>query len=45
MGPNSPRCELIYYDGPVYKGQIGSKFILVHKGIVVIMQSCIGDNE
>ena len=42
MGPNS---KLIYYDDMVYKGWIGSRFILVHKGILLIAQGCIGNNE
>ena len=37
MGPNGPRFELIYYDDMVYEGWIDSKFILVHKGFLVIM--------
>ena len=37
--------KLIYYDDTVYEGWIDSKFTLMHKGILVIMQSCIGDSE
>ena len=28
-----------------YEGRIGSKFTFVHKGILVIMQGCIGVSE
>ena len=45
MGPNGLCTNLIYHDDMVYEGQIDSKFILVHNGILVIMQGCIGDNE
>ena len=37
MGPNGPYYELIYHDGVVYEGCIGSRFILVHKGALIIM--------
>ena len=36
MGPNGPYFELIYYDDMIYKGWIGSKFILMHKRVLVI---------
>ena len=45
MDPNGPYFELINHDNTVYEGQIGSRFILMHKSVLVIMQSCIGDNE
>ena len=45
MNPNGHRFKLIYYDDMVYKGWIGSRFILVHKGILLIAQGCIGNNE
>ena len=44
-GVNGPRSELLYHDGTVYEGWIRSRFIFVHKGVLVIMQSCIGDNK
>ena len=37
--------KLIYYDGIVYEGWIGFRFILIHKVIFVILQGCIGDSE
>ena len=37
MVPSGPHFELIYHDDTVYDGWIGSWFILVHKGILVIM--------
>ena len=45
MVPNGPCYELIYHDDIDYKGWIGSKFTLVHKGVLVIMQGYIGDSE
>ena len=45
MGPSGPYSKLIYHDSMVYKGWIGSKFNLVHKDILVIMQSCTRDGE
>ena len=45
MGRSGHHFELIYHDNTIYKGWIGSKFILVHKGILVSTQGCIGDNE
>ena len=45
MGPNGAHSELIYHDGTVYEGWIGSRFIIVHKVILVISQGYIGDNE
>ena len=36
MGPNVPRCELIFLDGIDYKGLISFQFTFVHKGILVI---------
>ena len=45
MGPNGPRFELIYHDDIVYEGWINSRFILVYKGILVILNGCIEDNE
>ena len=45
MDLNGPYSELIYHDGMVYEGWIDFKFIFVHKGILVIIQDCIGDNE
>ena len=37
MGLNGPYFELIYHDDIVYEDWIGSRFILVHKGVLVIM--------
>ena len=45
MGSNSPHSKLIYHDDTVYEGWIESRFILMHKGALVIMQGCIRDNE
>ena len=45
MGPNGPHSKLIYYDGTVYEDWIGSRFILVHKGVLVIMQGCTRNNK
>ena len=36
IGPSGPHFELIYHDGMVYDGWIGSWFILVHKDVLVI---------
>ena len=41
MGLNGPHFELIYLVDMDYEGQIGSRFFFVHKGILVIMKSCI----
>ena len=45
MGPNGPCSELIYHNDIVYEGWIGFIPTLMHKGILIIMQGCIGDNE
>ena len=45
MGPSGLCFELIYHDDIVYEGWIGSKFILVHKGVLAIQQGCAKDNE
>ena len=45
MCPNGPRSKLIYLVGMGYEGQIGSRFTFVHKGVLVIMQDCIGVSE
>ena len=37
MGPNGAHSELIYHDDTVYEGWIGSRFIIVHKDIVIII--------
>ena len=37
--------KVIYHDDMVYEGWIDSRFILVHKGILVIMKDYIEDNE
>ena len=36
MGLSGPYSELIYHDDTIYEGLINSRFILVHKGILVI---------
>ena len=36
MGPSGPRSKLIYLVVMDYEGRIGSKFIFMHKGILVI---------
>ena len=40
MCHNGLRFELKYHDGMIYEGWIFSKFIVVHKGILVITQGC-----
>ena len=45
MGSSGPYYELIYLVGMGYEGQIGSRFTFVHKGVLVIMQGCIGVSE
>ena len=45
MGLNGPCSKLIYHDDRVYEGWIDFRFIFVHKGVLIIMQDCIGDNE
>ena len=42
MGPSGPHSELIYLVGIGYENWIGSTFIFVCKGVLVIMQGCIG---
>ena len=36
MGPNGSRSKLIYLVGIGYEGRIGSRFTIVHKGVLVI---------
>ena len=45
MGPNGLCSELIYLIGTDYEDRIGFRFTFVHKGILVIMQDCIGVSE
>ena len=45
MNPDGLYSKLIYHDDAIYKGCIGSRFILVHKSVLVIMEDCIRDNE
>ena len=45
MGPIGPRSKLIYLVGMSYEGQIGSRFTFVHKGVLVITQSCTRVSE
>ena len=37
MGPNGPRCKLIYYNDMIYEDWIDSRLTFVHKGILVIL--------
>ena len=36
MDLNGPYSKIIYHDSMVFQGWIGSKFTLLHKGILVI---------
>ena len=45
MGPRGPYYKLIHHDDTVYDSWISSKFILMHKGILVNMQGCIANND
>ena len=45
MGPSGPHSKPIYHDDMVYEGWIGSRFILMHKGVLVIMQGCTRNNK
>ena len=45
IGSSGPRFELIYLVGIDYEGRIDSRFTFVYKGILVIMQGCIGVSE
>ena len=45
MGPKGPFSKVVYHDVTIYEDWIDFRFILVHKGALVITQSCIGDNE
>ena len=45
MGSNGPHSEIIYHDDMVYDGWIDFWFIIVHKGVLVIMQGCTRDSE
>lgn len=45
MGHNGPFFELIYHDHAIYDGWIDSRSTIVHKGVLVIRQGCIGDSE
>ena len=42
MGASGPHSELICHDDTIYEGWIDSRFIIVHKGVLVIIQGCIG---
>ena len=44
-GCSGPHYDLIYHDDTIYEGWIDSRFILEHKGVLVIMQGCTNDNE
>ena len=45
MGPNGPYSTLIYHDGTIYEYWIDSRFIFVHKRVLVITQGFTGDSE
>ena len=45
MGHSGPRSELIYLVGMDYEDQIDFRFTFVQKGVLVIMQDCIGVSE
>ena len=45
MSPNGPYSKLVYLFGMGYKGRIDSKFTFMHKGVLIIMQGCIGLSE
>ena len=45
MSPNSPCFDLICHVVMVYEGLFDSRFTLIHKGILVMEQFCIGDSE
>ena len=45
MGPNAPCSKLIYLVNMDYGSRIGSTLTFVHKGILVIIQGCIGVSE
>ena len=45
MGPSGPHYELIFLNGVVYEGWMGFQFTFVYKGVLVIMQCCIGMSE
>ena len=40
LGLNGPYFELIYYDDRVYECWIDFRLIIVHKGVLVILQGC-----
>ena len=45
MGLSGPYSKPIYLVGMGYEDRIDSRFIFVHKGILVIIQDCIGVRE
>ena len=45
MRPSGPYSELIDLVGIGYEGQIDSRFTIVHKGVLVIMQGCTKVSE
>ena len=45
MGPIGSCSELIYLVGMGYESRIDFRFTFMHKGILVIMQGCIGVSE
>ena len=45
MGLNGPYSKLIYHDDMFYEDWVSSRFILVHKGILEIMQGFTEDNK
>ena len=44
MDPNGPHPELIYHDETNYEGW-SSKFTLIHRSVLVIMQGNTKDSE
>ena len=45
MGPSGPLSKLVYLVGTSYEGRIDSRFIFVHKGVLVITQGYIKVSE
>ena len=45
MGPSGFHSKLKYLVGMGYEGRIDHRFNFVHKGVLVIMQDCIGLSE
>ena len=45
MGSSGHHSKLIDHENTIYEGWIDFRFILVHKGILVIIQGCIRNSE